>query len=455
MKNDFPAIQHLYWRAGFGLSPEEQKTKYSWTRQKAIDNLFTRAKKAKQLPEKASPDYTETMMSSASAQEKRKTEQKLVININHEWVKRMANPKESALLERMTFFWHDHFACETKFSKLAILQLNTLRKHALGNFGDLVLAIARDPSMIRYLNNQQNRKLKPNENFARELMELFTIGRGNYTEKDIKEAARAFTGWSSNKKGEYVFRPRQHDHGEKSFMGTSGNLNGEDIINLILKRKETALFICEKIYAYFVNEQVDQKRVIQLANEFRSSGYNIGQLMRKIFSSDWFYAPENVGNKIKSPIELMAGMMRQLNVTKISSTGLVGLERALGQMLLKPPNVAGWPGGRAWIDNSTLLLRLNLAGALFKAADIDFNLAPEPEAETKKKLKRLDAEMNLQPLISLAGTDSGINQFQLLATFLLQSPQPPLTQRTRRVAATRNPSLMAVQLMSLPEYQLC
>lgn len=455
MTNDFPDIQHLYWRAGFGLSPEGQKSRLNWTRQEALDDLFTRAKKATPLPEKASPDFTETMMSSASAQEKRKTEQKLVVSINHEWVLRMANPEESALLERMTLFWHDHFACETKYSKLATQQLNTLRKHALGNFGDLVLAIARDPSMIRYLNNQQNRKLKPNENFARELMELFTIGRGNYTEKDIKEAARAFTGWTSNKEGEYVFRTRHHDHGEKTFMGETGNFNGEDIVSIILKRKETALFICEKIYAYFVNEQVDQERVIQLANDFRSSGYDIGRLMRQIFSSDWFYAPENVGNKIKSPIELMAGMMKQLNVTKISSTGLIGMERALGQILLKPPNVAGWPGGRAWIDNSTLLLRLNLAGALFKAADINFNLAPELEAETKKKLKRLDAEMNLQPLISLAGTENGMEQYQLLADFLLQAPLPPMAQRARRVAATKNPSLMAVQLMSLPEYQLC
>jgi uncharacterized protein (DUF1800 family) len=453
--SDLSAIQHLYWRAGFGLSPAERQTRLGWTRRQAIEELFSQAKKAKPLPESAGPDYTGTMMSAISGQEKRKMEQKLVVGINYDWVKRMANPEESALLERMTLFWHDHFACETKFSLLATRQLNTLRKHALGNFKDLVLAIARDPSMIRYLNNQQNRKLKPNENFARELMELFTIGRGNYTEKDIKESARAFTGWSSNKEGEYVFRTRQHDHGEKTFMGAAGNFNGEDIINIILKRKETAQFICRKIYAYFVNEQVDEKRVNTLANDFRSSGYEIGQLMRQIFSSDWFYASKNVGNRIKSPIDFMAGMMRQLNVTRINPTGLIGLERALGQVLLKPPNVAGWPGGRAWIDNSSLLLRLNLAGALFKAAEINFELAPELEAETKKKLKRLDAQMDLQPLISLAGTGSGNDQFQRLAAYLLQAPAPPFSPQARRVASTQNPSLMAVQLMSLPEYQLC
>ncbi|WP_020567220.1 DUF1800 domain-containing protein [Neolewinella persica] len=453
--SDLTEIQHLYWRAGFGLSPTEQQTRQNWTRRQAIDDLFNQAETAKPLPENASPDYSGDMMSAASAQEKRKKEQQLLVGINYDWVKRMANAEESALLERMTFFWHDHFACETKFSLLATRQLNTLRKHALGNFKDLVLAIARDPSMIRYLNNQQNRKLKPNENFARELMELFTIGRGRYTESDVKEAARAFTGWSSNKEGEYVFRIRQHDDGEKTFMGATGNFNGEDIIDLILKQKETAQFICRKIYACFVNEQVDEVRVNSLAKDFRSSGYDIGQLMQQVFSSDWFYAPENVGNRIKSPIELMAGMMRQLNVTQISPTGLIGMERALGQILLKPPNVAGWPGGRAWIDNSTLLLRLNLAGALFKAAEINFNLAPELEAETKKKLKQLVAEMNLGPLTSLAGTGNGADQYQRLASYLLQAPTPPFGPQAQRVVFTKNPSLMAVQLMSLPEYQLC
>ncbi|MFK8161739.1 MAG: DUF1800 family protein [Lewinella sp.] len=453
--NDISAIQHLYWRAGFGLSPEEQQARRDWTRRQAIEDLFSQAAIAKPLDEAASPDYSENMMSSASAQEKRKMELKLVGAINYEWVKRMANPAESALLERMTFFWHDHFACETKFSLLATRQLNTLRKYSLGSFKDLVLAIARDPAMIRYLNNQQNRKLKPNENFARELMELFTIGRGSYTERDIKEAARAFTGWSSNKEGEYVFRARQHDYGEKTFMGQTRDFNGEDIIDILLQQKETAQFICRKIYAYFVNEQVDEARVNALANDFRSTDYDISQLMRQIFSSDWFYAPENVGNRIKSPVEFMAGMMRQLNVSEINPVGLIGMERALGQILLKPPNVAGWPGGRAWIDNSTLLLRLNLAGALFQAAEINFDLAPELEADVKKKLKRLEAVMDLQPLMTLAGTGSGIDQLQQLAAFLLQVPLPPIGQRARWVAATKKPALMAVQLMSLPEYQLC
>lgn len=453
--NDFSAIQHLHWRAGFGLSPEEYEIRQNWTREQAIEDMFAAASRAQLLPEAASPGYSETMMSSTSAEEKRKEEQQLLGRINHEWVQRMATPGESALLERMTYFWHGHFACETKFSLLATRQLNTLRKHALGNFGSLVLAIARDPAMIRYLNNQQNRKLQPNENFARELMELFTIGQGNYTEKDIKEAARAFTGWSSNQDGEYVFRARQHDFGEKAFMGETGNFDGNDIIDIILRRKETAVFICRKIYAYFVNERVDHNRVEQLADSFRASGYDISLLMRQIFSSDWFYAPENTGNRIKSPIELMAGMMRQLNVTHINLAGLIGMERALGQVLLKPPNVAGWPGGRAWIDNSTLLLRLNLSAALFMAADFNFTLAPELEAEQKKRLRQLDARMDTQPLINLAGSGSEADKFKRLTEYLLQAPAPPQSQQARRVTALNRPALMALHLMSLPEYQLC
>jgi uncharacterized protein (DUF1800 family) len=194
----------------------------------------------------------------------------------------MSNPNHSALLEKMTLFWHGHFACTIKVGMLAAQQLNSIQQHALGNFRDLVLAIARDPSMIRFLNNQQNKKRQPNENFARELMELFTIGRGFYTENDVKEAARAFTGWSSNLSGEYVFRERQHDFGEKRFMNKRGNFDGTDIIDILLERRETAHFITKKIYQYFVNEKVNERRLEQLAAGFYDKNYDIKWLMQTI-----------------------------------------------------------------------------------------------------------------------------------------------------------------------------
>lgn len=445
-------LLHLYWRAGFGLSPAEWQSQQDWSVEQAVNDLFQRARLPNALPEVSAPDYEDTMMSTASANEKRKEEHRLVAGISQDWLFRMANPAESALLERMCLFWHGHFACEIKFSQLASGQLATLRTHALGNFRDLVLAIARDPAMIRFLNNQQNRKNAPNENFARELMELFTIGRGNYTEQDVKEGARAFTGWSSDRKSSFVFRPRLHDYDEKTFMGQTGNFDGTDIIDILLDRKETAQFICRKVYRYFVNEQVDQARVEKLAEGFYASGYDIGKLMQTIFRSDWFYAPENVGNRIKSPVELVAGMMRQLGVSNISTEGLLGLQRALGQILFKPPNVAGWPGGRYWIDNSTLLLRLQLAAGLFKAAEFDFKLTPELEQDAKVRLRKLEAELDFAPLRALAET--GSEPLATLAGYLLLVP-PPAAAIRQSPAGGKDASFLVLQLMTLPEYQLC
>jgi uncharacterized protein (DUF1800 family) len=210
-----------------------------------------------------------------------------VATINAEWLSRMANPQESALLERMCLFWHGHFACDIKSGGLAASYLNTIRKHALGRFGDLAKGIAREPAMIRYLNNQQNRKQSPNENFARELLELFTIGRGNYTEQDIKEAARAFTGWSSNFDGTFRFRRFAHDYGSKTFMNRTGKWDGDDIIDIILEQRATAEFLAAKMYRYFVNPGDDPQHIAQIANHLYDSGYHIGETVEfimRIFS---------------------------------------------------------------------------------------------------------------------------------------------------------------------------
>lgn len=443
--NDSLSIMHLYRRAGFGLSPQEWKRLRKKRLSEAIDDLFAQTQVQGRL--KSRKEALNEAMSSVEMVENEanlpKSKKQNLILTNAAWIRRMASPEESALVERMSLFWHGHFACATAFSLLAIQQLNVFREHGLGNFRELLIAIARDPAMVRYLNNQQNRKLSPNENFARELMELFTIGRGNYSENDIKEAARAFTGWSSKKEGDFVFRSRHHDYGMKSFMGKSGKFDGTDIIDIILEQPETATFICRKIYRYFVNEKIDETKVAELAAGFRKD-YNIGRLMRTIFSSDWFYAAENVGNKIKSPVELIAGLMRQLNVSAIASQGIIGLQQALGQMLLRPPNVAGWPGGNYWIDNSTLLLRLNLAAVVFQASDFDFELAPELEQENKRRLKKLGAVMDLKPLEELVRSHP-----EELPLFLLATPPPPSMKNYP------SPMVSALQLMSTPEYQLC
>lgn len=455
-------IHHLFQRAGFGLSPKEWQERKTWSVTQAVDFLFAEAKVIPTLQEHIAsvPAVKPMELSKEAKDERRKMERQLVIQQNIAWIERMASQDHSALLERMSLFWHGHFACQTKVSNLAQAQLNTIRKHATGNFRDLVLAIARDVSMIRFLNNQQNRKKSPNENFARELMELFTIGRGHYTEQDIKEAARAFTGWSSNLQGEYVFRQRQHDYGQKTFFGKTGNFDGEDIIDMILEKRETADFITKKIYRHFVNEAIDEAIVSQLSQVFYNSNYDISLLLQNIFTSDWFYQKANVGTKIKSPIELMAGMMRILEVDFEQANALLFVQKALGQTLFDPPNVAGWAGGKSWIDNSTLMLRLNLATYLFTSSDVNLRTKAEFEAKTRgKATKKLNAKINLQPILEMTKGLSEDAVFQKLVAYLLPQEAALSKATFDQYIPSRNHTeyvrWLTMRLMSLPEFQMC
>ncbi|GAB5555196.1 MAG: DUF1800 domain-containing protein [Saprospiraceae bacterium] len=454
-------MNHLYWRAGFGLSPETWQQRKDWSRKKAVDQLFKQAKKANPLPIPVVPDLRQMgKLTQEERDEIRKQDRAAVININSSWVLRMADPKEAALLERMTLFWHGHFACRSRSGKLAAQQLNTLRKHALGDFRSLLLGIAQDPSMIRYLNNQQNKKKSPNENFAREVMELFTMGRGHYTEQDIKEAARAFTGWSSTSTGDFIFRERVHDTGTKTFLGKTGHFGGEDIIDLLLEQRATADFITRKIYRYFVNPKIDEQEVSYLSQQFYDSNYDIEKLMHLIFSSESFYAARNKGSKIKSPVEFLAGMIKTLGLTLEDERSVLFLQRALGQVLFDPPNVAGWPGDKNWIDNATLMLRLNIAQSIVGATA--FNFREKAGLEDRKRAmsrKKIEAKSNIQPLIQLAEGRSNSEDIEDLAAYLLLAEtkiKPELIEQyspvqNREAALT----LYSLRLMSLPEYQMC
>ncbi len=453
-------INHLYWRAGFGLSPQEWEEKKNWTINKALNDLFKQAQKARPLNNPSSlSNMNPNMMNKSALKELIEKERKKVGERNAEWILRMSSNNESALLERMTLFWHGHFACRSRSGHLAVNQLNAIRKHALGNFRDLVLAIAKDPSMIRYLNNQQNKKQSPNENFARELMELFTIGRGHYTEQDIKEAARAFTGWSSNLKGEYVFRRFQHDYGQKEFFGKKGNFDGTDIIDMLLEKRQTAYFISSKIYRYFVNTKIDEAIVRDLADGFYRSNYDIGQLMRRIFESPWFYEAKNIGHKVKSPVEYSAGLIRLLDIQFENQNGIIFLQRALGQTLFNPPNVAGWPGGKSWIDNSTLMLRLSVAAAILNQAEVAFR--PKAEAEERvRKMGRLKATVNLGRFKELTAGIPDQQLFDYFKSYLLLADtktSPMLFRRMMNGVKTREQLIQRglVFFTSLPEFQMC
>jgi uncharacterized protein (DUF1800 family) len=382
------------------------------------------------------------------------------------WMTKMAT-SPGQLREKMALFWHGHFACRTRRPDDSLALLNTIREKALGKFPDLLLAVSQEPAMLQFLNNQQNKKQHPNENFAREVMELFTLGRGNYSETDVKEAARAFTGWSYDGQSNFRFREREHDADPKTLLGQTGSWGGEDALRIIMQQPAAATFLVTKMYRFFVNDVPDPARIAPLAAAFRQSGYDVSDLLERLFSADWFYAPANMGSLIKSPVALVAGLRRTLNLTVANDKQLLGYQRALGQALFMPPNVAGWPGGRAWIDSSSLLLRLQLPSILFKNAEFAVRLKDDenditPQTSGKERLVKTTetTHLPLAPVQLLLGATLPAKQPQVLANFLLQSPlrseNLALVQQAAAKATTPEERLRTtlVSLLSLPEYQL-
>ena len=288
------------------------------------------------------------------------------------WGERMLTTRRP-LEEKLTLFWHGHFATgntKVRDTRMMERQNEMLRKHANGSFRDLVVGILKDPAMLVYLHNGENLKDHPNENFGRELLELFTMGVGNYTELDIREASRAFTGWT-NDVLDFRFDATQHDFGQKSFLGRTGNFNGEDAIDIILEHPATAEFIAGKVYRYFVREDVTDAMHAALGATLRDGGYELKPLLKQIFLSRDFYSPLSYATQVKSPVHLVVSTYRKLGLTELPTVPDFGrLTGGLGQTLFNPPNVAGWPGGRTWITPASLLQRGNLFRAvLFPDAD--------------------------------------------------------------------------------------
>ena len=362
--------QHLLWRAGFGPTAENAASLDKASAKQLWQLLLTTSAKAPEKIEVANYLMDSLVkgvqdvkhMETLTKDEKRalqKQSREDLKSLNLRWLDEIIN-SQAQFREKMSLFWHGHFACRVVNIYFQQQLLDIIRSNAFGNFSDLLRVVSKSPAMLQFLNNQQNKKQHPNENFAREVMELFTLGRGNYTENDVKEAARAFTGWGFNLQGEFVFRPFQHDTGSKTFLGKIGNFNGDDIINILLEQKQTAHFITKRIYRYFVNEKTDEVKTAWLASRLYESGYDIKKLMTDIFTSDWFYEEKHIGTKIKSPVELIAGIRRLLPMEMQNDNAQLLFQRALGQILFYPPNVAGWPGGKSWIDSSTLMLRLRI-----------------------------------------------------------------------------------------------
>jgi uncharacterized protein (DUF1800 family) len=450
--------KHLLWRAGFGAGINQFEDLHKKDIKSLINDLFK--EETFLYINYDTPDIPETAdyMNSTAPAEKKKEMQKINREQNEElnlnFLDKMVNSKEQ-MKEKMAFFWHGHFASRAVNPKFNRQILNVIRKNALGNFKDLLFEVSQAPAMLNFLNNQQNKKDHPNENFAREVMELFTMGRGNYTEKDIREGARAFTGWGYDKEGNFVERIKQHDEGTKNFLGKTGNFTGTDALNIILEQKATSKFITTKIYKFFVNENVDEAIVDKLSESFYQSNYDIKKLMMEIFSSSWFYDKKNIGNRIKSPIELMAGMMRTLPMNIQNPENLIVYQKLLGQMLLYPPNVAGWPNGKSWIDSSTLMLRLQIPQIWSGLRPLDYR--PKEDDDLDMGLKN-----NTNTLTkSFKNPNITIDWARIDKVFTGKNVEDYLIQNSKSLdmSSVKNFSdnsvkMNVINLMSTPEYQL-
>lgn len=481
--------QHLLWRAGFGPTVEQLGDLSKFSPKEFYKAMVKASRKDPDPLNEAQGTMQGLMMgisdlgkiqrNELNADEKKMLQQKLregVRNLNLAWMREMVN-SGAQLREKMSFFWHGHFACRNLNVYFQQGLVNVIRDNALGSFRDLLHEVSKTAAMLNFLNNQQNRKDHPNENFAREVMELFTLGRGNYTEEDIKESARAFTGWSANFQGEFIFRRFQHDYGDKTFLGKTGNFDGDDILDIILEQKQTARFISQKLYKFFVNENIpDPEKTEWLANRFYNSNYDISKLMEDIFTSDWFYDEKNIGTKIKSPIELLVGIQRMLPMKLENEDALIVLQRILDQMLFYPPNVAGWPGGKTWIDSSSLMMRMRIPQLINDTDEMNV----KPKDDDDQMMGRRDTEVYTMKKQGMAGIpkkqqinatvdwDLYLKNFEKtdkdklidgISKYLLQTKSEVSDDTIRQYADTDSRESfiksVTIQIMSTPEYQLC
>jgi uncharacterized protein (DUF1800 family) len=295
------------------------------------------------------------------------------------WIYAMLNSGHP-LREKMTLFWHNHFA--TSISKVRSAQSmysqnQTLRRHGLGNFRPLLADISRDPAMLVWLDSNRNVKGQANENYAREVMELFTLGTGHYTETDIREAARAFTGWHTDG-DKFTFAPRFHDDGPKTFLGQTGSWDGADVQRIVLSQPAAALFLVRKLYAFFVADSADPPDSLlePLAERFRQSDYDIGDIVGTILRSRHFYSEYAYRQRVKSPVEYVIGVVRAVKPTA-SPRELVQPLGSMGQLLFAPPNVKGWPGGKTWLNSATVLARQNFAQTMMAAPSNGSTAGPD------------------------------------------------------------------------------
>ena len=394
----FDEARHLLWRAGFGGTPKQILTLVEWGPEKSVDYLldfhdegnfpdpkantfdgsimreFTADERDAYFRAQRAQDENTLARFRREIQDRQRRDRVQVREMQKWWLTRMIETPHP-LEEKMTLFWHGHFATSYRTienSYHMYLQNQLFRAHAVGNFGELLFAIIRDPAMLRYLDNNLNIRGRPNENLARELMELFSLGVGNYKERDIKEGARALTGYTYDGNA-FAYYPARHDDKSKSILGKSGNMDGDDFVRAILAKRVCSEFITKKLYRFFAGEipnlrtpagQVVKRVVMRLASTMREHRYEIKPVLRQLLLSQHFYDPNIVLSRIKSPVELVVGTIRGLGTPTRDLSALLDAMNLMGQYLLLPPSVKGWEGERTWINTSTLYVRSNVANYL-------------------------------------------------------------------------------------------
>jgi uncharacterized protein (DUF1800 family) len=360
------------------------------------------------------------------------------------WTHRLLSSPDQ-LREKMTLFWHSHFATsgdKVTDARLMYDQNNLLREHALGDFGELVHRVSRDPAMLVYLDSATNRKAHPNENYAREVMELFVLGEGNYSEHDVRELARCFTGWEV-RRNRFRFNRYQHDEGEKSLLGKSGQYGGDEGVEVVLQQDAAPHFIVSKLIRFFVfDEPAASPGLIEpLARTFREEGLALGPLVERILGSKLFFSSHAMGRKVRSPVEFAVGSLRALSASCNVYRLAEGL-RDLGQHLFFPPNVKGWDGGRAWINSSTLLARANLIRDLLDREETRFDRGSLSEHIERQGLDSPDDILDwMQELLLAVEIPAEIRRHLVRQ----------LESEKDRERGLRNTLHL---LMTLPEYQL-
>lgn len=370
---------HLLRRAGFGATPDEIDRTHAMGLDAAVDRLLDFERPAYRPRGPAmDPLITEPIdyqaLRQLGEQERRervqayqRAQRESFRTIRQWWIERLLHSPHPAQ-ERLTLFWHNHFTSGMRKVRNAVYmyeQNELLRRHAAGSFETLVRAISRDRAMLSYLDGNRNVARQPNENYARELLELFTLGVGNYTEDDIKAAARAFTGWSFNANG-FVFNERQHDYGPKAFLGERGQLTGDDIITIILDENECSEFLGRKLLTAFCRPDPDERLVRSLARTIRRHDYELRPVLAELWRSEAFYHPAARASLIKSPVDIVVGTARQLGLDVHNAAAAEFAMVAMGQALLEPPNVKGWDGGEKWITAATLYARYSTTSRLIE-----------------------------------------------------------------------------------------